>query len=336
MKDFVSGRTTVTSRYENVSSLEPPTITVCVNPRFKRSVALEYGMDYSWSSSIPASNESKDTTYGERFAKLSYILNQDYRITIALIEDVIDLELGKNVLDDNYEFEVKEIQTALHGTCIVIIPKFMITVRLFFWKLILKPSSDLEQANEISKFIIYLTSYDSWHSIVSAEWPQYNPSVIKVHRNSRYFYPAKVTEYLYAKGNQNSKECMTESIKNSDCLVKCSVGSLANLPKCNTTDEVDCIWLSNNEALTECNQRKRGLTFDGDLEKLENYVNGNDKTIVEIFVNAFTKKVHEEVDIITTSGFIGSVGGSLGMFFGFSISGYALNILDSITRRFNT
>ena len=38
--------------------------------------------------------------------------------------------------------------------------------------------------------------------------------------------------------------------------------------------------------------------------------------------------ITEEMDVITTSGLIGSVGGSLGMFFGFSFSGYASYLLD--------
>ena len=37
--------------------------------------------------------------------------------------------------------------------------------------------------------------------------------------------------------------------------------------------------------------------------------------------------ITEEMDVLTTSGLIGSVGGSLGMFFGFSFPGYALYLL---------
>ena len=332
MRDFIRGRTTITSRFENVSELEPPTLTVCVNPRFKLSVALDFGMNFSWYQSIPVSNTS---SYGEQFSKLSYILNQDYKIKMAIVKSrYFELVLGNNALE-TWTFEIKEIQTALHGTCVAIVPKFVITETPFYWGLVLIPSPYLDKINEISKFIIYLTSNDSWHSLVPAEWPQYNPSVIKVDRNSRYYYPPKVTEYVYAEGVQNSEECMTESIKESDCQVKCSPGSLANLPKCKAVLDIDCVWNSTMEAISRCNRRKYGLTFYGDLEQLENYQNENNETSVNIFVNALSKEVKEEVDVITTSGFIGSVGGSLGMFFGFSISAYVLNISNSIIRKFN-
>ena len=42
------------------------------------------------------------------------------------------------------------------------------------------------------------------------------------------------------------------------------------------------------------------------------------------------KEIREEVDVITMSELIGSVGGSLGMFFGFSISAYILKMVDTI------
>ena len=60
------------------------------------------------------------------------------------------------------------------------------------------------------------------------------------------------------------------------------------------------------------------------MEKFEE----NDITRLTIYIQTMTKEIREEVDVMTTSGLIGSVGGSLGMFFGFSFSGYALCLLD--------
>ena len=140
---------------------------------------------------------------------------------------------------------------------------------------------------------------------------------------------------MYAEGVQNSAECMTESIKKSDCPQKCSPRSLANLPKCETISQSKCIWNNISESISRCNRRNRGLTFNGNLVQFESYQNYRNETSVHIYISSLSKEVKEEVDIITTSDFIGSVGGSLGMFFGFSISAYVLNILDTITKKFN-
>ena len=69
------------------------------------------------------------------------------------------------------------------------------------------------------------------------------------------------------------------------------------------------------------------MTFNGELHKIEKFEENN-ITRFTIYIQTMTKEIREEVDVITMSGLIGSVGGSLGMFFGFSFSGYALYLLD--------
>ena len=46
MSDYFKGRTTLTSRAEEVESLEVPTATICMSaPSIKRSVALQLGLN---------------------------------------------------------------------------------------------------------------------------------------------------------------------------------------------------------------------------------------------------------------------------------------------------
>ena len=45
-----------------------------------------------------------------------------------------------------------------------------------------------------------------------------------------------------------------------------------------------------------------------------------------------TKEIVEEIDVITFSGLIGSVGGSLGMFFGFSFTSYLSFVIEKIVK----
>ena len=47
----------------------------------------------------------------------------------------------------------------------------------------------------------------------------------------------------------------------------------------------------------------------------------------------YFKEVKEEIFVITTQGMIGSVGGSLGMFFGFSFSAFVLYLIEKIIKR---
>ena len=45
MNDFIKGRTTVASRIEKVESVEPPTVTICLNPPYKSSKLTSFGLD---------------------------------------------------------------------------------------------------------------------------------------------------------------------------------------------------------------------------------------------------------------------------------------------------
>ena len=57
-------------------------------------------------------------------------------------------------------------------------------------------------------------------------------------------------------------------------------------------------------------------------------------SVVTITIDSMAKEVKEEVRIITLQSFIGNLGGSLGMFFGFSLSGWLsvlfANLIDKI------
>ena len=46
-----------------------------------------------------------------------------------------------------------------------------------------------------------------------------------------------------------------------------------------------------------------------------------------------TKQIIEEIDVITFAGLIGSIGGSLSMFFGFSFTSYLLFTIEKFTTK---
>ena len=77
MSDYLTKRTTVTSRTETFKVLEPPTITICMEPVFKTSIAKQFEIFHSTdvhNIDIP------NFAFSETFSKLSYILNRDYEL----------------------------------------------------------------------------------------------------------------------------------------------------------------------------------------------------------------------------------------------------------------
>ena len=79
------------------------------------------------------------------------------------------------------------------------------------------------------------------------------------------------------------------------------------------------------------NLKKRALTYPGEITKMINTMKNQSSrtlTLFEIGIFSFFKLVKEEIDVITFADLIGSLGGSLGMFFGFSISTCVIYLLD--------
>ena len=128
MSDYMAGRTTITSRFAEADALEFPTITLCMRPGTKPSVAQEFGFV---KLNDVFKKQVENTTLIERFENLSYKLNQDFEMYVNWHPK--KLELGINKRNYDQVFDVEPIRTQHHGTCYKIQPRFqVIKVSVYF------------------------------------------------------------------------------------------------------------------------------------------------------------------------------------------------------------
>ena len=326
MGDYMADRITTTSRFEEVSELKFPTITICMDPPQKPSVALMYGFkrlfDINWKD-VP------NTTLYERFESTSYILNKDFSIKINLFEKQKDYLL----VGDSDNYFVEPIVTAHQGICYKIDPKFKVTnytsvtIRLFLNDSITEKPSHL---------VVYLTSSSATLNLAADTWPHFSPGEIKLPLDNA----KKITvityrtvEYIFKTGVGNSSECVTEIIEKSKCKNSCFPLSGSSLPICNSTKYFWCIW-SDYTQWRKCLLQKHAVAYVPKTH--DNLIYGKKFSAdVEMKVSARTqgKQIVEEIDVITLSGLIGSIGGSLGMFFGFSITSYISLVIEKISMK---
>jgi len=121
-------------------------------------------------------------------------------------------------------------------------------------------------------------------------------------RSSNY-YLAQTIEYLFDEALDNFEDCWKTHLENSNCTL-CQPFSVTNLPMCNTSQEVWCIFKEpfKQNLWTKCNEKKKFLSFFGDLTKKSQYHPENDTILrLEIFSLAKEIKEKEEIDIITLS-----------------------------------
>ena len=331
MSDFFKGRTTLTSRTEEVDKLEPPTTTICMSPTMKKSVAEQLKF-YGWSG-LP-----NDTTYPEAISETNFILNRDYELFLSFLnhDEKTKLHIGDMKVDGR-KFLVDSIITGGHGTCTKIQPLFSHSQQYVFtiWA---KFNSSLTKEDRPKRVIFYFTSKDTWQGVLMDRWTQFKPYKVSMTSDFPYvFVTARTKEFLKEKGVNNSEQCWLEEFKNFDCTVKCQhVSFTSSLPICNTTEQIFCITteIGKKNLWGMCHKKKKGLYFEGELLEMENIQgdHGHDGRILGFTFAEMSKQIEEEVDVITMPGLIGSVGGSLGMFFGFSISAYVFCLIDKFIK----
>ena len=335
MSDFFKGRTTLTSRKEEVDELEAPTTTICMSPSMKKSVTKQLGF-YHAVIGVP-----NDTTYPEAMAQTNFLLDKDYELFLGFVnpEDHFrktKLHIGENKVNGR-KFLVDSIITSGHGTCTKIQPLFSHSQLSVFY-IWTKFNSSLLKEDKPRNVLFYFTSKDTWQGVLTDIWTQFKPCKVSVSSDFPFvWFTARSKEFLKGDGVANSEQCWLEKFQHFNCPVKCQpVSYTSSLPMCNTSEQLFCILdeIEKKNLLGMCHKKKHGLYFEGESMEIENVPvdDGHDWRLLGFSFAEMSKQIEEEVDVITMPGLIGSVGGSLGMFFGFSISAFVFCLLDKCVK----
>ena len=317
MGDYIADRVTTTSRFEKALESEFPTITICMDPPQKPSVAKMYGFQSVTDINL---KDVPNTTLLERFKAISYILNKDFSIKVY---NRFDLKIG------NYNsFWVKPIVTYYRGICYKIGQKFKVINASYVSFRFHLNESNTEQPNDV---LMYLTSPDATLNLATGVWPQYAPAEVKIPLDTtkKTDIQYQTVQHTFKTGTENASQCATDVIEKSTCK-NCSTLSGTLLPFCYSAKDKECIF-SYYARWQKCLLQKRTVAYVPQKNEILRYSKNTTEVIVRVFAFSNSKQIMEEIDVITLSGLIGSVGGSLGMFFGFSITSYLSLIIEKIS-----
>ena len=330
---FMKGRTTITKRFENVDSLEFPTITICFKPATKLSIAKKYGFE---SHNDKFYTDIPNKTLPQIFDEMSYGFDEDYSIWNYNGKKI---NLGLNDIDSYFspvkmQFHVETIKTYNLGTCIKLEPRFEAVSKSYRIRLSIQISSLLDMEDKIDSLLFYFTSNKSWINIPENAWPQYKSSKTRVNLFEEYTNIVLQTEEEYFNdGTDSSPECLKKLIKRQNCSYPCWATTIPGIPPCRTAKEYICldnaIW--GTTEYVGCYMTKMA-TYYSVLDQIENAYHKDKNTLktdVYIGIKAMKKVIKEEVFVLTLQDLIGSVGGSLGLFFGFSFSAVLFSLTGS-------
>ena len=327
LSDFIAGRTTMTSQIQPVGTIEFPTVTICMKPGHKNSVLRKY--DLTLGTDVVSKNFSNQSLK-EIFSEVSYIKGRDFDF-LTNTETLLERK--------DLEHTMEPIFTFHHGTCYKLQPTSVMTItempQYLAVRIILK---DIKEEDKPKGANVYLTSNKTWPNIAHERWPQITPTKFFVEFTENGLVKGmklKLTEHIFHEGNEDIAECnRLLSLTKSNCTNNCNILSFSTLPNCNFTKDQTCENKARKKYpkdFENCFKIKRFLTYNPAVYE-HAYQPTLNSSSIQFFMSIqdLQKEVREEVEAITVESFIGSLGGSVGMFFGFSFTATILYITEKI------
>ena len=204
----------------------------------------------------------------------------------------------------------------------------------------LKNITNLDRPKQLHLFI---TSKESWFGLITESWPYFKPNKATFNFNDsidiRHWFDMYVSKVTYKEGLKNIKDCFTNLLSNYNCTIICKPFFFSFLhmkPTCESLDDTKCMyykWFNSGKAYfnyKKCLKPETTTLYDAkpteipeDIQKLN--------AIRLLFTFSSDEVVFkDETLMIGFSSFIGSIGGSLGLFLGFSCFTSITFIIDKL------
>ena len=337
--NYIKGSTTFSTIAEEISEMDPFYIVLCIKePRFKPSKIEQYpSIKSAFDYNVNWYNLPINTSFWELYQDITYEEDQDFKITIQLVN------WGENS-NTSADLNFQSIATYRNGMCTLVKPNISLPSNYGRFQINVKFSSDLK-AEDLPKTVkVAFTSAEGWHGFVIDDWPDIKPDIfdIQIIENATSFWYFKLTQtdYIFTQGTEDFTNCFMDHLEQNagSCERICFpilFNFLPNVSACNTVGEFGCIsnlTINSRQKRYECLHQKKQVRVNAD-ESLNGMIESNETGFaMQIYSSKSTKVVQEEILIITTEDFIGSIGGSLGLFVGFSFFTYLSDMLEKLFR----
>ena len=349
LKTFMAGQTNYSLSRNIRQSLALPTIILCPKiPNLKIETPLTNPM---------AQNK---TAFFEQF----YLLGQQFNLTAVknhVGEIGNKLFVGTNFdSDGNNMFEIEELMTPELGQCYAITAnhenvKFSNGDTLYI---------ETKFQSKIQSLYLYFTSHENKHGMVFHDHGKQELKKYTVKTGQMAGFSLRKQKFLrmestqtcrdYTKSGGTFMDCMIES--QIDCYMNESNSNCRCIPAqsktqfeimnislkyCQTNEEFGCArkrmhdCYFNKATSDKCpkpckDYRYNAIQMEGEVDE-----EIKEKNIINFVVayRSVDEKVYQEYYIYDTFSFIGNVGGSLGLFIGFSYTDFLGNILDFVFKK---
>ena len=356
---FIAGRTTFVRSTQTFDYLSPPTVVICQNKIWKNGIFANENV-----------NISDTDWFFNQFDKLNDKMNITHSFSNGYQYSYQNLSLGNNWLDQivdklhvsnekitaNLSIRVTEFLNPWVGLCYAMIPgpkmKMANKDSQLMW---VKFSQEIENPT----MSVYLLSEKDLHGLLLPDFGRLKPLKIQslglktqtwiaIERRISNYLPLKrnCTDESYMKCQlKNNIECFKKNSPkfNCTCVPKNTYKSyfeiypINNLDECNTNAEYSlCNQIMDRCSFglsAKCQPPCEKEEYRGEL--IEFYGHGmlnKDGIMIQMAFNTMDTEIYTEVWQFDLATFIGTVGGSFGLFIGFSLTGFVGQVLDYFMR----
>ena len=347
---------------ERVDTVEAPTLTICTG--WKNSLMEQYKITPLVFMMRP-SNETNipmNLTVRNLYNEVTHGLNRDFSISVSnIVAHPIPLSIGINTIKEEgalaQNYLVKENPSPFYGKCYVIIPnQLQIKPVEDMWSVTIARNTTLEN-KDMNNIYIQISSNDTFNTInlkMSGLTNHIREEIFTEEKNGylEIDYAEKNTEFIKDCSEVPFFRCLAKKINETskfNCSKKCiprftqSVMENINhdIPQCSNDDEEYCmIGLENykkymelkSECLKQCNNKAATLDISRVLSKPVFYIGD---VQLELYFHVAPETVsYKEYLIYDGITMFGSIGGSLGLFVGFSLFDSLSLVLECVLKKF--
>ena len=345
---YKSEVTTFNTQRKIIDSNTWPSLTICISNAFKSKVLKDkvgtakrrIFVDDGYHS------EKNNVSIWDLFFEAAYKLDQDFVLNLVGGEKNDRREV-KLKLGDNNGVVVEEMPTERRGLCYNVI-----NVEAALRKQE-KITIGVEPLNDSLKGVnIFLTSINTRHNCILQHWPFFRPFATQKKFELRFLVNLQIREvqWKFYGGNANCnqgcgpEQCLNENVLlSASCKVKCLPVVLlafyrnSSLPKCHSSAENACMF-KHFEDYYQSADHERCEKPESDTQFIADEIDDyfldmpEPKKTVYIGLEHPEKKetIKKEIRIYDEASLIGSLGGTLGLFIGFSFLGVLNYLFDRI------
>ena len=325
-------------------TLNLPNMLLCSNAAYKKSMKIESNVTSD--RDIKYTDAEKGEYMIKRFQEISYVLDTDFTLSFKEGSFEQKLQVGKNFIL-NQALELIAVDTFHSGMC------YLIKMGSFHAKGFLvfelnQALQDIDKADFVGKGLtLILTDENGWQTFVLKSFKYFKPKDIPLklgfHQSIQYSFSISVVETKLMAGSGNKYQCFTNLLNKEakkTCQNPCmTLGTfaLANVTQCKTQEQANCMdhhykiipRLGTSECMKSRVTSKYNTRVDSEVTDLKE---NNTKMEIVLGKSIISDLVEtrEERYILSTLDFIGSIGGSLGLFLGFSFFTQTCDIIDAL------